>query len=132
MRLTELLSTERVGIQRKTGYQGVVPWIGSGATANRDFTKPQALTALSAMLAGGYLTYFWGRIQFGSSATLADDPIVGAATRFSAHMQSVAGQLGISFVLALALLVLFALTASIVRSAQSRIRTAARRPDQAR
>lgn len=45
-------------------------------------------SGLLLLLAGGYLTYFWGRIQFGSSATLADDPIVGAATRFSAHSKA--------------------------------------------
>ncbi len=69
MRLTELLSTERVGIQRKNGFQGAVPWNGrslasgpDGATAppakpgffakgEREFTKAEALSALSAMLA---------------------------------------------------------------------------------
>ncbi len=65
MRLTELLSTERVGIQRKSGFQGAVPWNGrslasgpeSGskpgffAKGEREFSKPEALSALSAMLA---------------------------------------------------------------------------------
>ena len=31
--------------------------------------------------AGIYLLYFWARVRFGSTATLADDPIVGATTR---------------------------------------------------
>jgi cytochrome c-type biogenesis protein len=85
------------------------------------------VSGLLLLLAGGYLTYFWARLEFGSSATLADDPIVGAATRYSARMQTLAGRLGLSFVLALALLVLLALAASAWRTAQPRIRTPPRR-----
>jgi cytochrome c biogenesis protein CcdA len=81
-------------------------------------------SGLLLLLAGAYLTYFWARLQFGSSATLADDPIVGAATRYSARMQTLAGRLGISFVLALALLILLALAAGAWRSAQPRTRAA--------
>jgi cytochrome c-type biogenesis protein len=89
------------------------------------------VSGLLLLLAGGYLTYFWARLEFGSSATLADDPIVGVATRYSARMQTLAGRLGISFVLALALLVLLAFVAGAWRSAQPRMR-AARPKDQLR
>jgi cytochrome c-type biogenesis protein len=84
-------------------------------------------SGLLLVLAGAYLTYFWARLEFGSSTTLADDPIVGVATRYSARMQSLAGQLGMSFVLALALLVLLAFVASIWRGSQLRVRGGARR-----
>ncbi len=84
-------------------------------------------SGLLLLLAGGYLTYFWARLEFGSSATLADDPIVGAATGYSARMQTLAGRLGVSFVLALALLVLLALAAGAWPSVQSRLPPAARR-----
>ncbi len=85
------------------------------------------VSGLLLLLAGAYLTYFWARLEFGSSATLADDRIVGVATRYSARMQTLAGRLGISFVLALALLVLLALAAGAWRNAQPRPRAASRR-----
>ncbi len=85
------------------------------------------VSGLLLVLAGGYLTYFWARLEFGSSATLADDPIVGVATRYSARMQTLAGRLGLSLVLALALLVLLALAAGAWRSAHPRLPAPARR-----
>ena len=85
------------------------------------------VSGLLLLLAGGYLTYFWARLEFGSSATLADDPIVGVATRYSARMQTLAGRLGVSLVLALALLVLLALAAGAWRSARPRLPAPARR-----
>lgn len=85
------------------------------------------VSGLLLLLAGGYLTYFWARLEFGSSATLADDPIVGVATRYSAHMQTLAGRLGLSFVLALALLVLLALAAGAWRTSPPRMRIPPRR-----
>lgn len=85
------------------------------------------VSGLLLLLAGGYLTYFWARLEFGSSATLADDPIVGFATRYSARMQTLAGRLGLSFVLALALLVLLALAAGAWHSARPRLPLPARR-----
>ncbi len=83
------------------------------------------VSGLLLVLAGGYLTYFWARLEFGSSATLADDPIVGVATRYSARMQTLAGRLGLSLVLAL--LVLLALAAGAWRSAHPRLPAPARR-----
>ncbi len=85
------------------------------------------VSGLLLLLAGGYLSYFWARLEFGSSATLADDPIVVVATRYSARMQTLAGRLGVSFVLALALLVLLALAAGAWHSAHQRLPTTARR-----
>jgi len=85
------------------------------------------VSGLLLLLAGGYLSYFWARLEFGSSATLADDPIVGVATRYSARMQTLAGRLGVSFVLALALLVLLALAAGAWRSTQPGARATTRR-----
>ncbi len=39
------------------------------------------------ILAGTYLTYYWGRVKFGSAATLNDDPIVGFVGRFTASIE---------------------------------------------
>ncbi len=43
---------------------------------------------------GGYLIYYWGRIRFGDSVTIADDPVVGVVTRYSAELQGFAGRHG--------------------------------------
>lgn len=42
------------------------------------------------LVSGGYLFYYWARIRFGDTATLADDPIVGGATRYVAEIQGYA------------------------------------------
>jgi PTS system nitrogen regulatory IIA component len=47
MRLTELLSADRVGIQREAGFQGTVAFVANGP----GFDKARALSALAAMLA---------------------------------------------------------------------------------
>jgi hypothetical protein len=52
------------------------------------------------LLAGSYLVYFWGRIRWGSTATLADDPVVGLATRYSARVQTLASGIGSELVIA--------------------------------
>jgi cytochrome c-type biogenesis protein len=84
----------------------------------------QRASGLLLLLAGAYLAYFWARLELGDSRTLADDPIVGAATRYSARMQSLAGRLGISFVLSLALLLLLAVAAGFWRSPPPRLLSA--------
>ena len=43
------------------------------------------------LTSGGYLAYYWARIQFGDTATLANDPIVGLVTRYAAEIQKDAG-----------------------------------------
>jgi hypothetical protein len=44
------------------------------------------LAALLLFASGGYLTYYWARIRFGNQLTLADDPIVGTASRYAAQL----------------------------------------------
>ena len=43
------------------------------------------------LASGGYLAYYWWRIRFGDSVTIADDPLVGRVTRWSAQLQTFAG-----------------------------------------
>jgi hypothetical protein len=43
------------------------------------------------LISGGYLAYYWARIQFGDTATLANDPVVGLVTRYAAEIQQGAG-----------------------------------------
>jgi cytochrome c-type biogenesis protein len=54
---------------------------------------PHLGTAAGVLLlaSGGYLVYYWGRIRFGDTVTLADDPLVGSVTRWSAELQAFAG-----------------------------------------
>ncbi len=42
---------------------------------------------LLLVLSGGYLSYYWWRMRFGDSATLADDPLVGRIGLWSAQLQ---------------------------------------------
>jgi cytochrome c-type biogenesis protein len=53
------------------------------------------ISGVLLLAAGLYLVYFWARVRFGSAATLADDPIVGVTTRYTARVQSLAADLGI-------------------------------------
>src|SRR5205823_1126794 len=41
------------------------------------------IAGLLLVIAGGYLVYYWARLRFGNTATVADDPIVSFAIRFS-------------------------------------------------
>ncbi len=63
----------------------------------------EIVSGLLLVLAGAYLTYYWARVRFGDTATLADDPIVGTTTLYSARVQTLAGRLGLSLILALVL-----------------------------
>ena len=42
------------------------------------------------LVAGAYVSYYWLRLEFGENATLADDPIVGFGTRFTARLEVLA------------------------------------------
>jgi cytochrome c biogenesis protein CcdA len=42
------------------------------------------------VVSGSYLTYYWARIRFGNTATLADDPLVWFPTRYVAQIQGYA------------------------------------------
>jgi cytochrome c-type biogenesis protein len=62
------------------------------------------------VLAGGYLTYYWLRLELGSNATLADDPIVGFGTQFTARLQALAAGEGELVLIVAASIVLLAVT----------------------
>jgi cytochrome c-type biogenesis protein len=67
------------------------------------------------LAAGLYLMYFWARVRFGSTATLADDPIVGATTRYSARVQTLAADLGLPVLVASAGVVTLLVAGSLAR-----------------
>lgn len=92
---------------------------GLGRRLGPLFAALVPLSGLLLVLAGGYLTYFWARVRFGETATLADDPVVGLATRYTARVQTLAGRLGLTFVLALVLVLVLALGASLWQARRS-------------
>jgi cytochrome c-type biogenesis protein len=71
--------------------------------------------------AGAYLSYYWLRLELGPQATLADDPVVGLVTRYSARLEVWAGELG-----ATGIAVAAAALAAAVAAALWRARTGAR------
>lgn len=52
------------------------------------------ITGAMLTVAGIYLAYYWGRVRFGSAATLGDDPIVGFVGNFTAIIERYAGTYG--------------------------------------
>src|SRR5438874_10599232 len=66
------------------------------------------------VVAGGYLFYYWARLRFGDTATVADDPIVSFATRFTGHARTFADGRGSTLVAVAAGLVLAALLTSLL------------------
>ena len=67
------------------------------------------------VIAGGYLVYFWARLRFGDTATVADDPIVSFAIRFSGRVRSLADGRGSTLVAAAGAIVAAALLSALLR-----------------
>lgn len=66
------------------------------------------LAGLLLLASGGYLVYYWYRVRFGNQLTLADDPVVGLASRYSGQLESFARQHGTPFIAAAAAAVVLA------------------------
>ena len=67
------------------------------------------LAALLLLASGCYLVYYWYRLRFGNQLTLADDPVVGFAGRYSGQLETFARQHGTPFIAAAAAAVALAL-----------------------
>lgn len=63
------------------------------------------------LLAGIYVSYYWLRLELGDNATLADDPVVGFGTRFTARLEVIAREDRASLLIAAAIVVGVALAA---------------------
>ena len=50
------------------------------------------------LASGGYLFYYWARLRFGDTATVADDPIVSFGVRFSGQVRGFADGRGSTLV----------------------------------
>jgi cytochrome c biogenesis protein CcdA len=78
------------------------------------------------VVSGVYLTYYWARIRFGDTATLADDPIVGGATRYAAQVQSYASDHSTPLLIGAACFLIAATATSLWKWHQSATRTLVR------
>lgn len=74
------------------------------------------------VVAGGYLVYYWLRLELGPSATLADDPVVGFVMRFTGRLQALAHGQGRAVVITAASIVALALVAGLWQLAGGRAR----------
>jgi cytochrome c biogenesis protein CcdA len=75
------------------------------------------------LVAGAYVSYYWLRLELGDKATLADDPIVGFGTRFTARVQALANGEGALVLAAAATVVGLALVAGLWQWRRQRLRT---------
>ena len=73
------------------------------------------ISGLLLVIAGGYLVYYWARLRFGDTATVADDPIVSFAFRFTGHVRSFADRRGSTFVALAGGIVLVAVISALRR-----------------
>jgi len=76
---------------------------------------PYVSTISGALLvvAGAYLFYYWARLRFGDTATVADDPVVSFAIRFTGHVRTFADGRGSTLVAVAAAVVLAALLTTV-------------------
>jgi cytochrome c-type biogenesis protein len=72
------------------------------------------IAGLLLVIAGGYLVYYWARLRFGDTATVADDPVVSFAFRFTAHVRTLADGRGSALVALAAGIVLAALLTALL------------------
>ena len=82
------------------GVRPLLPYVGRIAGA--------LLTA-----SGAYLVYYWARVRFGDPVTLADDPVVGVASRYTAALQGFAERHGAPLLLVAAAVVALAVAGAV-------------------
>jgi cytochrome c-type biogenesis protein len=71
------------------------------------------IAGLLLLASGGYLFYYWARLRFGDTATVADDPIVSFGVRFSGQARNFADSNGSLILVCAAVIVAFAVIASV-------------------
>jgi cytochrome c-type biogenesis protein len=81
---------------------------GAARSLSRALPCMNRLAGALLISAGGYLVYYWARFRFGDTATVADDPIVSFAVRFSGHIRNFADGRGYLIVILAAAIVVAA------------------------
>jgi len=71
------------------------------------------IAGLLLLASGGYLFYYWARLRFGDTATVADDPIVSFGVRFSGHARNFADGKGSLILIGAAVIVGLAVFVSL-------------------
>ena len=71
------------------------------------------IAGLLLLASGAYLFYYWARLQFGDTATVADDPIVSFGVRFSGQARNFADGSGSLILVGAGAIVALALFASL-------------------
>ena len=99
MALSVLVALARESVAR--AVRPVLPYMGR-------------IAGLLLVVAGGYLVYYWARLHFGDTATVADDPIVSFGVRFSGRVRSFAEGQGAAIVAAAGVFVLIALVITLL------------------
>jgi cytochrome c biogenesis protein CcdA len=98
--LSVLVALAREGVAR--GVRRLLPFMSR-------------IAGLLLVVAGGYLVYYWARLRFGNTATVADDPIVSFGIRFSSHVRSFADGHGPLLVAAAGAIVVTALLTMVLQ-----------------
>jgi cytochrome c-type biogenesis protein len=105
MALAVAVACAREGIARR--LRALVPHVGR-------------LAGVLLTASGAYLIYYWARIRFGDRVTLADDPIVGFASRYSAELQDFAERHGTPLIAAAGAIVAVALASGLRHAVRRR------------
>jgi cytochrome c-type biogenesis protein len=71
------------------------------------------IAGLLLLASGGYLFYYWARLRFGDTATVADDPIVSFGVRFSGQARNFADGNGSLILIGAGAIVALAVLASL-------------------
>jgi hypothetical protein len=82
-------------------------------TVRRLLPHMHTITGALLAIAGLYLSYFWLRVEFGSAATLGDDPIVGFVSDFTASIERIAAANGRMIIAPAVVVVIAILTAAL-------------------
>src|SRR5262249_1119846 len=98
--LSVLVALAREGVAR--GVRPLLPYLSR-------------IAGLLLLISGGSLAYYWARLRFGNPATVADDPVVSFAIRFSGHIRRYADGHGSILVAAAGAIVLAALVTVLLR-----------------
>lgn len=86
------------------------------------------LSGALLILAGTYQTYYWARLRLGPAATVADDPVVGPITRYTAHLEAIAQAHSLTLVLVPAALMILAVARSALRRGRRQLPAAPAQP----
>ena len=70
--------------------------------------------------AGMYMSYYWLRLEFGDTATLVDDPVVGFGFRFTSRLEVIARQDRALFLGTAAIVIAIAVVVALVHRARHR------------